>query len=69
MLHLYRIYQLEEVIYENLRPEKIQDVQEVSGRRKKLCAPGNQVGEETGPSQVQVKRARKRRSRIDVSVQ
>lgn len=34
MLHLYRIYQLEEVIHENLRPEKSQEIQKVGGKRK-----------------------------------
>ena len=34
VLHLYRIYRLEEVIHENLRPEKSQEVQKVGGKRK-----------------------------------
>ena len=34
VLHLYRIYQLEEVAHENLRPEKSQEVQKVGGKRK-----------------------------------
>ena len=34
MLHLYRIYQLEEVIHENLRPEKSQEIQKLGGKRK-----------------------------------
>ena len=31
---MYRIYKLEEVIHENLRPEKSQEVQKVGGKRK-----------------------------------
>ena len=34
VLHLYRIYQLEGVIHENLRPEESQEVQKVGGKRK-----------------------------------
>ena len=34
MLHLYRIYRLEEVIHENLRPEKSQEIQKLGGKRK-----------------------------------
>ena len=34
VLHLYRIYQLEEVIHENLRPEKSQEIQKAGGKRK-----------------------------------
>lgn len=41
VLHLYRIYQLEEVILENLRPEKSQEVQKVGGRRKSYSLPDN----------------------------
>lgn len=31
---MYRIYQLEEVIHENLRPGKSQEVQAIGGKRK-----------------------------------
>jgi hypothetical protein len=32
VLHLYRIYQLEGVIHENLRPEKSHEIQAVGGK-------------------------------------
>lgn len=41
MLHLYRIYQLEEVIHENLRPEKSQEIQKVGGKRKSYDVNAN----------------------------
>jgi len=52
------------VVHENLRPEKSQEVQRVGSKRKKSEVAGG--GGEL--PQVQAKRARKRRNRVNSSV-
>lgn len=63
MLHLYRIYQLEDVIHENLRPEKNQEVQKAGGKRKSynLDPDNGEAPEGSGATskKPRVKRARK----------
>ena len=46
VLHLYRIYQLEEVIHENLRPEKSQEAQKVGGKRKSYSLNNGEAPED-----------------------
>ena len=61
VLHLYRIYQLEEVIRENLRPEKSQEVQKVGGKRKSYSLPGTGKVEECGNTTSNKSRRKKRK--------
>ena len=61
VLHLYRIYQLEEVIHENLRPEKSQEVQKVGGKRKSYdLDPDNCEAPEDGNATPKKPRRKKR---------
>lgn len=62
MLHLYRIYQLEKVIHENLRPEKSQEVQKVGGKRKSYkLDPDN--GEASEDGKIVTKKPRRKRAK------
>jgi len=60
---LYRIYQLEDVIHENLRPEKNQEVQKAGGKRKSYTLDPNNGGAPEGggatSKKPRLKRARK----------
>ena len=68
MLHLYRIYQLEEVIHGNLRPEKSQEVQKAGGKRKSynLALDDSEAPEDgnTTPKKPRRKRAKKGVTRV-----
>lgn len=66
MLHLYRIYQLEEVIHENLRPEKSQEVQKAGGKRKSYNLALNN-GEAPEDGNVTSKKPRRKRAKKGVT--
>lgn len=65
MLHLYRVYQLEEVIHENLRPEKSQEDQRAGGKRKSYN-PGPDDGEAPGEHMAAAKKSRRKRVKKEV---
>ena len=65
VLHLYRIYQLEEVIHENLRPEKSQEVQMVGGKRKSYSQDFDNC-EALGDEKAAAKKPRRKNARKEV---
>lgn len=62
---MYRIYQLEEVIHENLRPEKSLEVQTLGGKRKSY-SPDPDNDEAPGDERVTAKKPRGRRAKEEV---
>ena len=64
---MYRIYQLEEVIHENLRPEKSQEVQKLGGKRKSYNQDPDD-GEAPGDNATKKKSRRKRAKKESIEV-
>lgn len=62
---MYRIYQLEEVIHENLRPEKSQETQKAGGKRKSYNSDPDD-GEAPGNNKAATKKPRRKVTKKDV---
>ncbi|KAF9781404.1 UV-endonuclease UvdE-domain-containing protein [Thelephora terrestris] len=65
VLHLYRIYQLEEVAHENLRPEKSQETQKLGGKRKSYKLDPDH-DEAPGGAEYETKKPRRKKVKKDV---
>ena len=63
---MYRIYQLEEVIHENLRPEKSREVQTAGGKRKSYN-PDHDDGEAVGGDKAAAKKPRRKKAKKGVT--
>ena len=64
VLHLYRIYQLEEVIHENLRPEKSQEIQKAGGKRKSYNLADDREPPENNQSATKKQRRKKTKKEV-----
>lgn len=62
---MYRIYQLEEVVHENLRPEKSQEVQKLGGKRKSYKLDPDD-DEAPGGAEYEAKKPRRKKVKKDV---